>query len=275
MLMGFKHNDKVYDDADLFTQDEIENLQQRCIELAEETELDIVVVTTDDAQGKTACEYADDFFDYNGFGFEKPMGTGILYLIDMDNREAWVSTSGDAIGYFSDKSIRRITDSIYSYLANGSYYESAETFLNQVEYVMSDWLSGDNSGGFEDDFDYPQYDEDNDIVYGGSDTPAKLFSIDFMDVFIYLIIAIIIGGVSVFIMVRNAGGKVTVNSRTYLNPNGIKVNQKRDVYTHTTTTSRTISDDSDSHSGRGGFSGGSSTHVGSSGNSHGGGGCKF
>lgn len=254
MLMGFARNDKVYDEAGLLSSDEIRALQERCLKIAEEKELDIVIVTTDDAQGKSSRDYADDFFDYNDFGYEKPMGTGIIYLIDMDNREGCVSTSGDAIDYFTDNRIYQITGNIQPYLANARYYESAEIFLNYVELFMGD-LPDENAGY-------------------ASDVGKKGFHVDFTEVMIYLFIAVIIGGVSVFIMVHNAGGKVTVNSRTYLNPNTVKFKQKRDVYTHTTTTSRTISDDSNSHSG-GGFSGGSSTHVSSSGNTHGGGSCKF
>lgn len=273
MLMGFARNDKVYDEAGLLSSDEIRALQERCLKIAEEKELDIVIVTTDDAQGKSSRDYADDFFDYNDFGYENPMGTGIIYLIDMDNREGWVSTSGNAVDYFTDSRIYQITGNIQPYLANARYYESAEIFLNYVELFMGD-LPDENAGGAgdeEDIVDDDWYDDGSSYEDYGSE---KGFHVNFTEVMIYLFIAVIIGGVSVFIMVHNAGGKVTVNSRTYLNPNTVKIKQKRDVYTHTTTTSRTISDDSNSHSG-GGFSGGSSTHVSSSGNTHGGGGCKF
>ena len=35
---------------------------------ANNTSMDIVIVTTDDAEGKSSLAYADDFFDYNGYG---------------------------------------------------------------------------------------------------------------------------------------------------------------------------------------------------------------
>lgn len=271
MLMGFTRNDKVYDQADLLTQDEIEALQKRCLEIAEEKELDIVIVTTDDAEGKSARDYADDFFDYNGFGYDEPMGTGILYLIDMDNREGWISTSGEAIDYFTDRRIYQITGGIQPRLANAEYYESAELFLDYVE----DFMGVLPDSGYDDDDEEAYTEEwyDDGGSYGDYQAGQKGFHVDLEQVLINLFMAAVIGGISVLVMVHNAGGKVTVNSHTYLNPNSVKFKQKRDVYTHTTTTSRTIHDDSDSHSG--GFSGGSSTHVGSSGNTHGGGGCKF
>ena len=78
---------RVYDQAGLFTQAEVQELEESVAEHRKSTQMDIVIVTTDDAQGKTSQAYADDFYDYNGFG-EGSDNTGILLLIDMDNRMA-------------------------------------------------------------------------------------------------------------------------------------------------------------------------------------------
>ena len=75
---------RVYDQAGLFTQAEVQELEESVAEHRKSTQMDIVIVTTDDAQGKTSQAYADDFYDYNGFG-EGSDNTGVLLLIDMDN----------------------------------------------------------------------------------------------------------------------------------------------------------------------------------------------
>lgn len=249
LFAGFTENQKVYDQADLLTAEESEALQQRCLEIARSKEVDIVIVTTDDAQGKTARDYADDFFDYHDFGYDKPRGTGILYLIDMDNRMGWVSTSGGAITYFTDQRISQITKAIKPYLKDADYYESGTVFLDYVERFMGD---------------LPQ---ENDLYdYEGN---TKGFHISLSMALLCLLFAAVIGGIAVFVMVHNAGGKVTVNSLTYLNTKGVHINQRYDTFTHNTTTTRTISNST----GSGG--GASSTHSGSSGSSHGGGGCSF
>lgn len=37
------------------------------MELTTDWNMDFVVVTTEDAEGKTSEEYADDYYDYNGY----------------------------------------------------------------------------------------------------------------------------------------------------------------------------------------------------------------
>jgi len=69
--------------------------------LTAEEKLDVVIVITDNTQGKSSRDFADDFYDYNGYG----IGTrksGLLMLVNMQNREIWISTCGDAIDIFTD-----------------------------------------------------------------------------------------------------------------------------------------------------------------------------
>ncbi|MBP5793935.1 MAG: TPM domain-containing protein, partial [Spirochaetaceae bacterium] len=67
-----------------------------------------VIVTTSDAQGKSAEAYADDFYDENDFGTGSGKD-GVLFLIDMDNRKIHVSTSGSMIDYLEDWRIEKST----------------------------------------------------------------------------------------------------------------------------------------------------------------------
>lgn len=253
LFSAFTENQKVYDEAELLTENQRDALQEECLRIANEKELDIVIVTTDDTDGKSTMEYADDFFDYNNFGYDKPMGTGILYLIDMQHRKAWISTSGGAITYFTDRRISNITSAIQPYLKNGDYYESCDVFLGYVEDYMEKLPN-----------------ESNLYDYEGN---TKGFRLSLEWVLGSLFVSALIAGVSVLVMVYNAGGKVTVNNVTYLNQSGVHINRKDDIFTHKTRTSRTISDSDSGGGGGGGCA--SSTHTGSSGNSHGGGGCSF
>lgn len=79
-------NPLVFDDAMLFTEEEKVNLYVEVNYLSQSYNMDIVIVTTNDALGKSSREYADDYFDYGGFGIGGNYD-GILFLIDMDNRE--------------------------------------------------------------------------------------------------------------------------------------------------------------------------------------------
>ena len=123
---------RVYDQAGLFTTEEVTELEKSVAEHRESTNLDIVIVTTDDTMGKTSRDYADDFYDYNGFGVGDD-NSGVLLLIDMDNRMAYMSTTGKAIQIFTDDTIQAITDRVASCLGDGNYAEGVRVFLNEVE----------------------------------------------------------------------------------------------------------------------------------------------
>lgn len=123
---------RVYDQAGLFTAEEVTELEKRVAEHRESTNLDIVIVTTDDTMGKTSRDYADDFYDYNGFGVGDDH-SGVLLLIDMDNRMAYMSTTGKAIQIFTDDTIEIITGRVAASLGNGAYAKGVRVFLNEVE----------------------------------------------------------------------------------------------------------------------------------------------
>lgn len=123
----------VYDLANLLDSEEIENLEALIEKVEAKKAYRIVVVTTDYNPG-TAMAYADDFFDFNGFGED-----GILFLLDMDNREQWISTtgvctevSGEKKSSFSQNEIERILDETTPWASEGDYYRCLEAFVKEV-----------------------------------------------------------------------------------------------------------------------------------------------
>ena len=94
-----------------------------------DTKQDLVIVTTADSGGKSAREYADDFYDEHGFGYEGEYGSGALFLIDMDNREYYISTAGSAIGLYSDDEIDDTLDALYDDMRDGNYGEACRDFV--------------------------------------------------------------------------------------------------------------------------------------------------
>ena len=92
----------VVDQAELFTDGEETELAASAATLGSQYQMDIVLVTTNDTGGLSAREYADDYFDYNGYGIGSERN-GILFLMDFDNREIYISTSGSSIRYLTDR----------------------------------------------------------------------------------------------------------------------------------------------------------------------------
>ncbi|MBM6837148.1 TPM domain-containing protein [Clostridium saudiense] len=54
---------RVVDRASLFSSEEIVSLENSINDISTRYEMDIVIVTTDDVEGKSSRDYADDFFD--------------------------------------------------------------------------------------------------------------------------------------------------------------------------------------------------------------------
>lgn len=249
---------KVYDEAGLFTSDESAKLQDTAKSLTELNQMDVVIVTISDAEGKSSMAYADDYYDYNGFGYGSEK-SGILLLIDMDNRDVWISTTGLAIRYFTDSAIDSILDKITGYLSDGQYYKAADIFLDQVGNYFSAGIDSNQ-------YNYNTETGERDYYQNSLTGFEKSVS----HIPIFLLISIAIAGIVVGIMSINNKGKKTINPSTYLDENSFILRDNRDIYIRTATTTRFI----DTSSG-GGSGGRSSTHSGSSGSSHGGGGRSF
>ena len=153
----------VFDMADLLTLEEEIALQNRITVMEEIWEMNFLAVTIDDANGKTTKIYADDFYDEC---FPEPsQEDGIIYLIDMDNREIYLSTSGMTIRYMTDERVDDALDAAFDEVVDGNYYAAFVAFLDKSEQYM-------NMGIPEDEYNYDEetgnsdyYDPSYDDVY--------------------------------------------------------------------------------------------------------------
>ena len=133
---------RVFDDAGLFTNQEKTTLEDHVADAIKTTHMDVVVVTTDNAGGKSAMEYADDYFDQGGFGTGTKK-SGILYLIDMDNRELYISTKGDTIRLITDSRVESMLDDAYGFVTNENYSDSVISVVDNIEeYFKTGYESG-------------------------------------------------------------------------------------------------------------------------------------
>lgn len=229
---------RCYDDASLLTSEESEKLNEKLNTLSHKYDFDIFVVTTYSLNGKTSTQYADDFFDEHKYA----MGDGedgILLLISMENRDWAISTCGFGIEAFSDAGQEYMIDQFKPMLSDGDYYEAFDEFAD----LCDDFINQAKT----------------DEPYDSSNMPKGPIQI------IWIPIAIVIGClVSLIIML---GFKSQLKSVRY-QPSAsdyvknLKIKQQRDIYLYRNVT-RTKKPEQTSN-------GGSSTHMSSSGSSHGG-----
>ncbi|MGX6961610.1 TPM domain-containing protein [Vagococcus xieshaowenii] len=123
---------KVLDHAGLFTLEEKAKVEQEVKSFIAATNMDAVVLTINNAEGYATRDYAADFYDYNGYGIGKHFD-GFIFIIDMDNREFYVVTSGKTHALLSDSRINTILDNAEPYMRNGNYALASQSVINTIE----------------------------------------------------------------------------------------------------------------------------------------------
>ena len=252
----------IYDYADILSSSEEEALADEAGRLREKLEMDIIILTSNDMDGKSWEEYADDFYDERAFGYEQEHGTGIIFLISMDsdNRGITITTSGHAIEKFTDSEIEWMYDDIIEYMYDADYYGGCKCFLKLTDKYAGNTEVAENG----------YYDEQkNDWVEASVPASVKLKRVfTLKGIAVRFLISMAVSAVVVLLLCHRSKTKVTVRNSTYLK-NQLNYSVKNDRHVNTTTRVRRLNNDS--HSG-GGSSGHSSTHTSSGGFSHGGGG---
>lgn len=247
---------RVIDEADLLTASEEADLQEKIDALIDKHAFDFVIVYVDDIGASTPRAYADDYFDYNGYGCGSGRD-GILLLVSMAERDWYISTSGSGIASFSDAALDSIADDFVPYLSDGDYYDAACEFLESAEAV----LEGDYEVDYNDNYsDY--YSDDYYAEEDGFPIMAELVVI-----VISVVLAFAITGA--FKRSMNTARKQT-GASAYTSPRGANITVARDTFLYSTVSKVKIETSSSSASRSGG-----SSHRSSSGRSHGGRGGKF
>lgn len=243
---------KVVDDADLLSYDEEQEIQSMLDEFAEESGWTLFAVTTDDANGMTSEEYADDFVDQNALE-----ENGVCFLIDMDNREIYMSTTGSAIRILTDHRIDSIMDDSYEYAGDGEYVKCFETMIRETE---DSFHEGIESGQY-------NYDRDTGEI---SKAPNRL---TVWDMLISLIAAAAAGGAVIAVIAGKYRLKFGGWQYDFKSNSRLDLTNKTDRLVNTFRTAHHIQRDSGGGSGSSGSR--STTHHSSGGGTHGGGGHKF
>ena len=238
---------RLLDNADLLNPAQEKDIENRLDALSKTRKSNICILTVKSHTGPFQ-DFADDYFDYNGFGADYNE-SGALFMLSMEDREWAISTSGDAINAFTDYGQEEMMDKIIPYLKTNSYYDA---FVKYIE--VSDYYLDLYSKGTPYDVDYR----------------APLTKQDYIRLIIISLGAgCIIGIIPIAIM---ASHLKTVHSKPaandYRSHDGLVVSRHTDIFVrrHLARHLR----QTESSGSRGGSHGGSSIHVSSSGHSHGG-----
>ena len=238
-------NELCLDSAGCITEDERTALDEKLKTISEDQKCEVIIYTTDDFHGKTATEYADDYFDLNNYGYGDGKD-GILLLINTDTRDWAISTHGYGITAFTDAGQEYIIDQIKPYLSEDDFASAFDKFADQCDSFLTQAATGE--------------------PYDSSNLPSEPRSLHLI---IDIIAGIIIGFIIAFIVTgMDKAALKTVRreaaARNYMRKGSLKLSARDEhfLYRHVDRTPRKPPE-------------GSSTHTSSSGEVHGGSSGKF
>ena len=244
------------DQADLVTAEEESNLLETLEEISGRQQLDVVIVTAYTLNGKSPADYADDFFEENGYGFGEDRD-GVLLLISMEDRDWWISTTGYGVTAFTDAGMEYLSEQFLPALQDGNY---AKAFTRFAE-LCDDFITQAKSG----------------VPYDIENMPKAPFNLAW-NIFAAIVIGLIVAAIATSVM---KGQLKTVlhqaMAENYVKNDSMKVTESRDLFLyHQVVRQRKQEEqESKSESRSRSQSGGSTTHTSSSGTTHGGTGGKF
>ncbi len=190
---------RLWDGADVLEEDDERRLLSRLDSLSDELSLDLVIVTVPTTEGKTPGEFADDYYDYQGFGDD-----GMLLLLAMEERQMWISTSGACIDAVSDGDIDAILDLIESDMHAGLYAEGFTAYIDACEIYA---------------------------VGNSDDVGPRYFTLAIISIVIGLIVALIVTG-SMRAQLKSVRSKS--EAFDYMKADSMQITEARDLYLYRT-----------------------------------------
>ncbi|MBO1002462.1 TPM domain-containing protein [Pseudogracilibacillus auburnensis] len=197
---------RVFDDANLLSDDEVEKLEKLAAKYSKKRETDFIIITQENIEIDIE-QYMDDFYDEEGLGYDKKHGNTAMIGLDMTERDVVLHGFAKAQTYLDPDRLTQIREKITPYLSEGNYYTAFESYILLVDKYMN-YRPGVNP-------ENPIY-----------------------RTWVQFIIAIGLGAVIVGGMAYNVKPKMTTTPGTYRDTERSKVLQRRDRYIRTTVTKR-------------------------------------
>lgn len=254
----------IVDQAGVLSDTEREDLNTKLQEFRETNQFDLVIVTATGVNPDDRQTYADDFYDYNGYGYGDNRD-GILLLVNVnadgtyESGNSWISTCGSGISLFSYSTIQEMGQVLSPYLTAGNYATAFQQFITLSKAQYNSGTSGD---GWDDSWNQDDYwNEDQLFSVGSSGWDAKVIIIS------ALVIGVMGAVVVVLILKRQLiSVRPARDASRYVVDNSLQLRNSHDIflYSHVTQTRRPQQTDNSGPGGGGGI------HTSSSGSHHGG-----
>lgn len=267
-LPVFAGESRVFDNADLLTTKEEAQLQDLCEKVRQDWELDLAYLTTNGTEGMSVREYGAEIYLREELGVGEN-ADGLIFVIDMESREAQIVTCGKAIDIFTDYYIEEIFDAIFGYLSDGDYYGCMVALQQQIDFYCGEYENYQaDPNGYVSPY---QQASDSFLSQGIISSKSGRMLLFFGGAAIF---ALIVAGIGVASMRKNCMTiRPFTDGRAYLKENGLHYDIDQDIFANTHTTMMPIPKDNNHH--HHGSWGGRSSTFSHGGRSFGGGGRRF
>ena len=235
---------RVVDMADLLSDNEEAQLRSKLDEISNRQNADVVFVIVNSTGNKSPMEFADDYFDYNGF---RP--DGILMLVSMQDRDWWISTTGRGITAVTDDAYERYEEESVTYLTYGNYATACSKFAD----LSDEFLTLEANGT---PYHKPEEKRSSGLGAAGVISAGVGLATG------------AIGTGSMKSKLKSVHSKQ--NASEYMKRDSLNIVDASEIYLYSNVTRTYIDRDRGSSGG-----GGGGVHISSSGTTHGGGGGKF
>ena len=223
--------------------EEAQQVSQKLEQVSDELNFDVVIVTTDNLQGKSITAFADDYFDYGGYGRgENYDGCVLVVYYNGYSTERWISTSGYGIKALTDYGIQYIGKNVAPTMDNGDFATAFNDYADLCKELVVRARNGN------------ALDVNSDKKEG--------------NVALRIIVALVVGIIAGFVAINVVKSsykpvRFKANAQDYLVNGSLQLTGSYDTFKYHNVTRTAIQSSS---------GGGSSTHTSSSGRTHGGGG---
>lgn len=233
--------ERIVDEAGLLTAQEEEILEASARNIVDAYQMDVVIVVVNSLGNQTAREFADNYYDNNGYGIGSD-ASGVLFLFSIEYGDWYISTCGEAIYALTDYGIDDLFSDISDDLSNDRYFDAFTLYLH----LLPDYFEAYQNG--------------NPIDIGNRGEPEVMDMIQIL--LISLLIGAVVGGIVLLVlrgMMQTA--KAQSAATDYMVNGSYNLHHLRDYFLYSRVSKVRRSESS---------SGGSRTHRSSSGRSHGG-----
>lgn len=165
-VLAMAENRQVIDEMQLLDPDEVQEINAQMAAVEDKYLVDLAVLITDQVPDDTTEDlaivrnYADTYYDNGGFGM-RLNGSGVLFLLDMNNCVIYISTGGDMIMYLDERRETEIMDAMFEFAAAGDYEGTVRCFVSMIEEYL--WQGIDIGAYFD------GVDNTNNVEYNGGD----------------------------------------------------------------------------------------------------------